>query len=338
MRENHNDVAAMAKEVFAGHRMKKGPGLSWRMWDPKRSSAYYFRVTWTPGHLIVTGDIGHADYCVWPSFSTLWGAIELAHGAGYDYLTGKTGIRQVYDEKATIQDVLALADDQMKCDDFTIWEKIAKEYLGAVCINQFDYDMGRAPKKWSPNPHSGAVQMKAAKAMREDGLPEHVAWEIAETSTRIYPAETRWCYEALQLWCRTMIATEPAWHRAWRWSQKKWARIKRLPKDWRELHRRPKLFEHDLNGDNRHFKGHVYVETKRRRQDGTAYTWMAEVVPFVLRGRIIPGWWRQTGSGGGSVKDFVEISAETAMERVRARATRSWVPPTLKAALANAHA
>lgn len=315
MRENYDDIAAMAKNGFANHRIKKGPGLSWRMWDPKQGSNYSFRVTWTPGHLIVTGDVGHADYCVCPSFWTLWGAIELAHRAGYDYLTGKTGAEKVYDEQLTIQDILQMADEHMKHDDFSVWEAIVKEF------------------GYSSNYRNGAVQMQAARSMREDGLPEHIAWNIAETSTRVYKPETRWCYEALQLWCRTMIAKEPYWHRAWRWSQKKWARIKRLPKDWRELHRKPKLYEHDLKGSCAHFKGHVYAEATGRRQDGTTYTWMAEVQPFVFRGRIVLGWWQQTGNGGGSGSDFVEISAETALDRVRAHAARTWVRPTLNAAL-----
>lgn len=315
MRENHDDIAAMAKDSFANHRIKKGPGLSWRMWAPEKGSSYSFRVTWTPGHLIVTGDIGSADYCVWPSFLTLWGAIELAHRAGYDYLTGKTGAQHVYDEQPTILDILTTADNAMKWGDFSIWEKI---------VDEFGY---------GENYRNGAIQMQAAKAMREEGLPEHKAWEIAETSTRIYKAETRWCYEALQLWCRTMIATEPAWHRAWRWSQKKWERIKRLPEDWRNLHRRPKLYEHDLTGTNRHFKDHVYAQASRREKDGTTYTWMAEVVPFVFRGRVVLGWWKQTGSGGGSRNEFVEITEETALERLRARSSLSWVAPGLKEAL-----
>ena len=319
MSENHDDIAAMAKESFSGHRMKKGPGLSWRMWNPKKGSSYSFRVTWTPGHLIVTGDIGSADYCVCPSFGTLWGAIELAHRAGYDYLTGKTGIRQVYDEQGTIQGILRMADERMKYDDFSLWEAIIKKFVWNWGYRGYEVNSSHMKDDWAVNPRSGAIQMQSAKAMRDEGLPEHVAYEVAETASHIYPPETRWCYEALQLWCRTMIATEPTWHRTWRWSQKSWERIKRLPEDWRNLHRRPKLYEHDLNGPCRHFKGHVYAQVSCRRKDGTTYSWMAEVVPFVLRGRIVPGWWKQTGSGGGGMNEFVEISEETAIERVRPR-------------------
>ena len=319
MRENHDDIAAMAKVEFAGHRIKKGPGLSWRMWDPKKGGIYSFRVTWTPGHLIVTGDIGHADYCVWPSFSTLWGAIELAHGAGYDYLTGKTGVAQVYDEELTIQEVLRVADDQMKYDDFSVWKNI---------VDEFEY---------GDNHRNGAIQMKAASRMRSDGLPEHKAWELAETSVRIYPPETRWCYEALQLWCRTMLAKEPAWHRAWRWSQRKWVRIKRLPKDWRELHHRPVLFEHDPSGRQRHITGRVYARVCGIR-NGKPYSWMAEVVPLVMFGRVVPGWWKQTGCGGGGDEDKVEITESQAIDRIREYGERSWIRPELKVALSRAQA
>lgn len=228
--ETHSDMLPMIRQAFAHHRMRKGPGLSWRFARPGAGSIYSFRVTWTPGAVTVTGDIDAATYQVWPSFGTLWGAIELVHQAGFDYLTGKSRARKEFDQDATVRHILRCADDQMRHGDFSIWEKIVGEWGWR--------DLDRRYR-------NGAVQMVAAAEMRKacDLTAERVYNLFGDSELPVYSygPSTRWQYEAVKLWAAEMLRREPAWHRLWRRWQKARERLRsdlRSGLLWRpEIHR-----------------------------------------------------------------------------------------------------
>lgn len=201
----HSDMLPMIREAFADHRIKKGPGLSWRMAKPG-TGTYAFRVTWAPGMLAVSGDLGEITYTVYPTFGGLWEAIEMVNGADWDYLTGKSNKKLEYDRDATVRDILRHADERMAAGDLSYWEKIVSEWH---------------PESYSePDPRDVTVQMEAAKGLRDScDLTAEVVYHAFDDSELIcysYHRQTRWQYEAVRLWAAEMLRREPRWHRLWR--------------------------------------------------------------------------------------------------------------------------
>lgn len=192
------------RRELASHGMRKSAGNSWKMVDRPNGWLSY-RVTWAPGIVTVSGQLGTATYEVWPSFGTLWGAIDLISQAGHDYLVGKSGAKRVFDRDKTVRAILKSADEAMReWQDFSLWERIVREWG----------DGG--------NPRNGAEQMRAAAYMRDScQITEEGIWRIFEWDSvpvvMEYEYSTYQQYEAVRLWAKRMLDQEPAYHRAWRW-------------------------------------------------------------------------------------------------------------------------
>lgn len=207
--ELHLDIQAMAKTAFAGHELKREKGFTWRMQAPKTWN-YGFRVTWTRGAVIVTGDLGEMVYrgmtFLW---SSPWDAALHLRKCHYDYLTGKTGTSKEYDREATVRELLLRADDERRWGSRTLWEALCARYSDTYLAGYRDLNPNRVTD-WS----------RAAKALRNDlDLSAEQVYRLTqdgEQAVNHWPPRTRWTYEALMLWANAMAATEPAWHRAWR--------------------------------------------------------------------------------------------------------------------------
>lgn len=265
----HADIAKMAAKAFAEHRMTKGPGMSWRL-ARLGTGTYSFRITWTPGAVTVTGDLGSTTYEAWPSFSTLWGAVELISSAHYDYLFGKSGAKTVFDPEATVQHAVEFADSYMRdFGDFQFWERI----VAACLFGSFYRHPVTGERTWLENPRSGAVQMRAlAELRREDLTPDRIYDILGDPEMISYAPtpETRWHYEAVTLWARTMLMQEPAWHRLWRRYRRQRDRLRR---DLRQgLLWRPTIYRPTSRGE----QNETWV---RHDSPGGGASWRA-VVPF----------------------------------------------------------
>jgi len=201
MSDQYKDIAEMAGKAFAEHRISKGPGYSWRV-GRARTGSYAFRVTWAPGVLMVSGDLGHATFSVWPSFDNPWRAAKFVLGCDFDYLMGKSNLKREFDRDRTVRAVLRCADDQQRFGESGIWEEIVKKWGWG----------------WNENFRNGAVQMKAAARMRDELASETQACELFPDYDapimRSWPPQGRWIYEALLLWGRMAVRQEPIWSRA----------------------------------------------------------------------------------------------------------------------------
>lgn len=198
----------MAKVAFAKHQVTLESRYVWRCRQP-RSSFHAFRVSWSPGALTITGDLGSAVYEVWPGFAHPYDAARLVARAEYDYLTSKTKVTDLFDSERTIANLIHLADEYMReWGDFRLWEKIVRTWG--------DYD---------DNPRNGAHQMRAASRLREEQpSAERMYYALGDSELLHYspPPQTRWHYEALKLWAAEAIRTEPLTSKA----QTKWRRFR----------------------------------------------------------------------------------------------------------------
>lgn len=272
---SHPDIQRIAKLSFAKHVLTKAPARSWRMGEPGRS-AYAFRITWAPGGLAVSGDIGSATYEVWPGFSSVWDAVEFVSHAGFEYFCEKGSLKTEFDRDATVRHLFETAYADLRAGyKVKFFKQICWEYGG-------DHE----------NHHD---REEAARAFcDDDGLTAERVYVITCDSEALiysYPARARWTYEAARLWAETMLAQEPGWHRAWR-GLKRWARRERY--NWRsKRHFRPELYEtaNNFNGAKTWARLTFVCQGSERAR-------MASVAPLRLLGLDLSrlGLWRETGS------------------------------------------
>lgn len=270
MGDLHLDIKAMAATAFADHEITRCSGTTWRVGKP-RTGIYAFWVTWAPGAIIVTGDLGVMVYRgpsdLWVS---PWVAARFLAGCHYDYLTGKSSTKQVYDRAATIVSILRQADERQKYGDLFLWERICKRHGGQL------------------NPARVTDQMKAAAVFREEGARDASEavdeTEDFEAPCYSWPSETRWIYEGLMLWAAWAVEHEPLTSRIGR-------RRRALRDWWRGLKRRPPIY-----------KPQLWIDTQRTWSKDvwrrTAAGGFALLMPFRLFGADLTrlGFWRDQGS------------------------------------------
>ena len=190
----HDNIARIAAQSFADHVMQDAPARSWRLGQMGRS-AYAFRVTWAPGLLAISGDVGSAVYEAWPSFNTIEGAIDLVDKACFSYLNEKAGFRDEFDQDATVESLIKNAyADLRNGHRQELFEQLCDEY-GGDANNPVD-------------------RKEAVRAFRDDGglSAERVYGITGDFEAPLYrpPAQARWTYEAAKLWAKHMRAAAQA--------------------------------------------------------------------------------------------------------------------------------
>lgn len=75
-----------------------------------RSSAYSFEITWRPGHILLTGDLGELTLVQKFAMPTFKEALEWVVKADFDYLMGKTCVKKEYDPEATYEYLIQTAN------------------------------------------------------------------------------------------------------------------------------------------------------------------------------------------------------------------------------------
>jgi hypothetical protein len=107
--QNHvmEEVHDVRSFRFTNVRIKRSmdivsPGRIIQRASMERSSAYSFGLTWRPGHIVLTGDLGEltlVHYHALPTFKDICWALSADH----DYLMGKTNVRKEYDPEGTLE-------------------------------------------------------------------------------------------------------------------------------------------------------------------------------------------------------------------------------------------
>lgn len=279
MADQHRQIQAMAAKELAGHIVRRDRGFTW-LASSAKDAFHRFRVTWAPGAVVVTGQLGEIVYRGPNAFwEGPWDAARFIAKCNFDYLTGKSSTALVFDRDASVRGLIRNADDQLRYGDRELWEAICKRYSDTWASDYREF-----------NPAKVTDQMRAAKLLREDGeLSEGDIYRIAGTGEAVYysyPPDARWQYEAVLLWAKAVAEAEPLHSKA--------ARQRRKFRDWRRsLKSRPPLFrpERFTGPPASHYGGLLYW----RRTPSGAWRLLA---PFRLLGGDLSGLglWREQGS------------------------------------------
>jgi hypothetical protein len=97
---------------FFGHsrELKYVPQMTRESVRFSRSSAYSFEITWRPGHILLTGDLGELTLVQKHAMPSFKEALKWVVDADYDYLMGKTNVKKAYDAEATYEYLIHTAN------------------------------------------------------------------------------------------------------------------------------------------------------------------------------------------------------------------------------------
>lgn len=132
---NHN-------EMLAAHQLSGRPSMSWHMAKPG-TSAYAYSVTWTPGTLIVAGDIGDLTVNHWHAMKTLPDTLEWLDGIDFQYMMEKSTTEKRYDEDKTRDYIIEAANEQA-IESMKALREEWREYR-RIRAEEPDYDEKPAP-------------------------------------------------------------------------------------------------------------------------------------------------------------------------------------------------
>lgn len=274
MADQHLDIQKMATTSLAEPTIKRGPGFCW--WVSPKDRNYRYRVTWTPGAVVLTGQLGEIVYRgptdFWPG---PWDAARFIAKCDFDYLTGKSGMQTVYDREATVRGLICSADEEMRYGSRALWTAICKRYSDTWGSDYRIFDANKVTD-----------HMRVAKLLRDDTeLSAERVYMMADSESIYYsyPPQARWQFEAVLAWAKITASREPL--------HSKVARKQRaLRQWWRGLKASPPIFNPDLFQGPNHYGGLRFW----RLHNGSYRLLM----PFRLCGVDLStvGLWRDQGS------------------------------------------
>ncbi len=172
----------MIDDAFAGHSfIHNGESKSWLMKNPE-SQGYWFRVTWCPGSLSVSGDVGEIVLTHYHAMPTWQDAVKWVKDACHGYLMQKSNKERKFNEEETIKQIIHMANEQLEYGDNDMWKKLAEQT--GIPIEDKD-----------------GIQDEIGLGFFESAQDVYEFMEDADwTGSYEYDMETHYQYKALQVW------------------------------------------------------------------------------------------------------------------------------------------
>lgn len=113
--KGYNDIARSISKEIMDHHSYEQQTRSFHFRTPSAGSMYAFSLTWSPGSLMIAGDIGemvitHYHALAGPAVS----AFAWLKNSHPDYLLGKSNAKKVYDREATWETLKCYLDDEVR--------------------------------------------------------------------------------------------------------------------------------------------------------------------------------------------------------------------------------
>lgn len=98
-----------AEGWIARHDLVERPSRSFRFFEPGKGSIYAYCLTWAPGSMTLSGDLGEMVLIHYQAMPTFEEAVNWAATGDLDYLLSKSNRRKVVHRERTIQGVIEAA-------------------------------------------------------------------------------------------------------------------------------------------------------------------------------------------------------------------------------------
>lgn len=110
-----NEIRGWARKEYAEHLMSAGPCVSRRFRRADGRFAYAFNLTWVPGTVSLSGDVGEISIVHYHALRTFREGMDWLANADYDYLMGKASPREeVFDFDQTVRTILEIANSELR--------------------------------------------------------------------------------------------------------------------------------------------------------------------------------------------------------------------------------
>jgi transposase-like protein len=131
--------------------------------DGRYSSHMAYAVTWTPGTLVLSGDIDEFTVTHYHAMPTIEQTLDWLDGIHFDYLMGKSSAKKEYDADETLRTIIHFANEdavpslRALRDDMRAWRADTVEALCEWDSDETQWAVtGRAPS-WRPAPSDRPV-------------------------------------------------------------------------------------------------------------------------------------------------------------------------------------
>ncbi len=181
----------MIDDAFSGHSLiRNADSKSWLIKNPE-NQGYWFRVTWCPGSLSVSGDVGEIVLTHYQAMPTWQDAVKWVKGACHGYLMQKSNKERHFDEEDTVKQIIHMANEQSEYGDDEMWEKLAR-------------DTG------FPVEDKEGIAAEIKTGLFESAQDVYEFMNDADwTGTYKYDIETHFLYKALQIWANEVYNGMP---------------------------------------------------------------------------------------------------------------------------------
>lgn len=112
--DDFTKIKGWAQKEYATHVMSPGECVSRRFRRSDGRSHYHFNLTWVPGTLSLSGDVGEISLVHYAALKEFRSGCYWLSGASYEYLVGKAaGDHREYDREGTVDFLVEMANSQI---------------------------------------------------------------------------------------------------------------------------------------------------------------------------------------------------------------------------------
>lgn len=142
------------------HMVRERISRSWTLHAVRPDGSYdsnlAYSVTWTPGTIVLAGDIGELTITHYNAAATLEGAVTWLHGAGFDYLMSKSDAKEVFDKEATLAFIVEMANDEAIHSMRAEWGEMRRHRAGEVEEKKTADEAGES---FTPEPYETTLKI-----------------------------------------------------------------------------------------------------------------------------------------------------------------------------------
>jgi hypothetical protein len=111
---------------IAGHIMKERQARSFDFRTPSLGSFYAYSLTWTPGTVVLAGDLDELTITHWHALWTFKEGMAWLADSHWDYLLGKAKRNEVPDVEATVDFIVNWARDELSSGSPSLANRLAQ--------------------------------------------------------------------------------------------------------------------------------------------------------------------------------------------------------------------
>jgi hypothetical protein len=159
--------------LFDNHKASERRSISWHMnsvdAEGRYKSAYAYAVTWTPGTLCISGDIGEFTVTHYSAMRTIEGTLGWLDGIEFSYLMSKSTAQEVYDEDETFAEIIRMANEDALHSLKSLREDRGNHRAACVYARAEWQD---AVREWESSESGGAAPVITDYLPDDGGLPQ----------------------------------------------------------------------------------------------------------------------------------------------------------------------